>query len=254
MLFGRTDAWCPLRNASSRRSSPARRGRARSRGDLDVAARDRARGDPPGRHRGHRRRRDRGDQPARDDGGVGPAHRGAGGARRSSGSAAHRAALRSAAADGRRPTDSGAHRAGPGRLLLRHQARRGCSSTFRACGPGPRRARSLFGTVDTFLIWRLTGGRRARHRRLQRLAARCCSTSAPATGTTSCLARWTCPARCCPRSRSSSELYGETRSGAFGAASRRGHRRRSAGGAVRAGLLSRRGRRRRPTAPAASCC
>ena len=48
------------------------------------------------------------------------------------------------------------------------------------------RGEILFGTVDTFLIWRLTGGKRARHRLSATPAARCCSTFTRSTGTTNC--------------------------------------------------------------------
>ena len=43
-----------------------------------------------------------------------------------------------------------------------------------------------FGTVDSWLVWKLTGGAPSRHRRRATRRGRCCSTSTRGSGTTSC--------------------------------------------------------------------
>ena len=48
------------------------------------------------------------------------------------------------------------------------------------------RGELAFGTIDSFLLWRLTGGRTSRHRCDQRRRARCCSTFTVSNGTRSC--------------------------------------------------------------------
>ena len=68
--------------------------------------------------------------------------------------------------------------------------------------PGARaraaRGELMFGTVDCYLLWRLTGGKvHATDATTPR--ARCCSTSTPAIGTTSSWRSSACRARCCPR-------------------------------------------------------
>ena len=96
-------------------------------------------------------------------------------------------------------------RPGPRRLFLRHEDQAPARHDA-----GPARARAergevLFGTVDSFLIWRLTGGKRARHRRTATPAARCCSTSTRSTGTTSCSTLLDVPRAMLPEVRPSSE-------------------------------------------------
>ena len=71
----------------------------------------------------------------------------------------HRAALRRADAGGARAAGARADRPGAGPLFLGDQDRAGCWTTSPGCAHAPRRARIAFGTVDSFLIWRLTGGR-----------------------------------------------------------------------------------------------
>ena len=67
-------------------------------------------------------------------------------------------------------------------LFLRHQA--GLAAGNRDLGARRRAAEGdlAFGTVDSFLIWQLTGGR-ARDRRHQRARARCFTISRPGPGT-----------------------------------------------------------------------
>ena len=74
---------------------------------------------------------------------------------------------------------------------------------------GPQRARLLFGTVDTWLIWKLTGGRGACDRLHQRLPhhavqhpTRCDWDEAI------CWNGWTSRSACCRRCATSSEIYG----------------------------------------------
>ena len=163
-------------------------------------------------------------------------------------------------ADGRGDADPGADRPAPGHLLLRRQA---------PVDPGPRRRRptrrprpgeALFGTIDSWLLWNLTGGpdggvhltdvtnasrtmlmdlRTARLGRrtagaLRRPARRCCPRSGP------------------PRIRTCSDDRRR-----WSVRRRGGHRRgarRPACGHGRPGLLRRPARPRTPTAPATSCC
>ena len=80
--------------------------------------------------------------------------------------------------------------------LLRARARR--------CAPRARRGAIAFGTVDSWLLWKLTGGARARHRPHQRLAHAALRHRAAGAGTTRCSSRFGVPrvgaaARCCPR-------------------------------------------------------
>ncbi len=105
---------------------------------------------------GHRRRRHH--ESARDDGAVGPQH-GAAAAQRV-GVAGH--------ADGRsRGRVRARRRSGPiscgdgpaaGDVFQRAQAASGCSTTCPARARRPRPATLLFGTIDTWLLWNLTGG------------------------------------------------------------------------------------------------
>ena len=117
----------------------AGRSRARSRGDLDVAARDRARGDPHGRHHGQRRRRHRRHQPARDDGALGQADRPARGAGDRLAEPRQRADLRSPEGRRARGADPPQDRPRRRRLLLGHQGH--APARDRARPARPRRAR-----------------------------------------------------------------------------------------------------------------
>ena len=123
---------------------------------------------------------------------LGPRHRLAG--------PPHRRALRRAAR--RRPRADGhrAHRPAARPLLLRHQAQVAARRTSTAPASARRGGELLFGTVDSWLIWKLTGGARPRHRRHQRRAHPALRHPRAAPGTprsASCsTSRW----RCCPRS------------------------------------------------------
>ena len=104
-------------------------------------------------------RRHRHHQPARDDRGLGPQHRQADPPRHRLAGPAHRRPLREhCKAQGMEPLVTARDRPAARPLFLRHQDRAGCStmSTVRA---GAAEAGELaFGTIDSFLIWRLTGG------------------------------------------------------------------------------------------------
>ena len=55
-------------------------------------------------------------------------------------------------------------------VLLRHQDRVDSRPRRRRCATRARRGELAFGTIDTWLVHKLTGGKRARHRRIERLA------------------------------------------------------------------------------------
>ena len=83
-------------------------------------------------------------------------------------------------------------------LISRRPRSPGSSTTLPARARRAERGELAFGTVDTFLLWRLTGGRV--HATDATNASRtCCSTSTRANGTTSCCSSFACRARCCPR-------------------------------------------------------
>ena len=152
---------------NSRRFSAARLGRARPAGDLG----DRSRASlaealaSAGDRRGGRRRH-RHHQPARDHRRLGPHDRQAGAPTRSSGRTAARAAicdeLRARGQSRWFATQAPAWCSTP---TSPAPSSAGCSTT----SPGARDARErgelAFGTIDTWLIWKLTGGAAARHRR-----------------------------------------------------------------------------------------
>ncbi|MCK7493360.1 MAG: FGGY-family carbohydrate kinase [Comamonadaceae bacterium] len=71
-------------------------------------------------------------------------------------------------------------------VLLRHQARWLLDHVPGARDAAAARRAGLRHRSTRWLLWKLTGGARARHRRQQRVAHACCSTSATPTGTTSC--------------------------------------------------------------------
>ena len=129
--------------------------------------------------------------------------------------------------------------------------------------PGARsraeRGELCFGTVDSFLLWRLTGGSASGAAPSTRptsrtRAGRSCSTSTASPGTTSCSRSSACRRRCCPRCGPTSGVFGETAPRALRPPDPdRGARRRPAGGDVRPGVLRARRRRRTRTGPARSC-
>ena len=141
--------------------SALRLGRARRRGDLGDAGRDDRRSARAGARDAGGRGGDRHHQPARDDGAVGPQHR-----------PADRAGDRLAGPPHGRPVPATASR-GPrarGRPgardccsipISRAPSSRGCSITCRARGSARRRGELAFGTIDSWLVWKLSNG--ARH-------------------------------------------------------------------------------------------
>ena len=100
------------------------------------------------------------------------------------------------------------------------------------------RGELAFGTVDSFLLWRLTGGAASCDRRHQRLAHAAVRHPSPANGTTICWRCSTFPRAMLPEVRDSAADFGAPRREHFGApiADPR-HRRRPAGGADRSGLF-----------------
>ena len=167
----------PRRPRGARRRSRSSRRSSRSPGHVEhdpeaiwssqLAVAREALAEAGARRRRHRRHRHH--QPARDDDPLGPRTPASRSPTPSSGRAASARRI-CERAEGRRATRTlfrAQDRAGRRRLLLRHEDQ--APARHR---PRPARARRageiLFGTVDTFLIWRLTGGQRARHRRQQR--------------------------------------------------------------------------------------
>ena len=157
-------------------------------------------------------------------------------------------------ADGIRGPRAAAHRAGDRRLLLRHASSPGSSTTSPARARRRRTGRLAFGTVDSWLVWKLTGGRvhvtdvsNASRTMLfnihtlkwdEELLAHARRPRQPAArgprlerGVRARLRR--------PRPRWRADG---------------GHRGRPAGGPVRPDVRDSRAWRRTPTAPAASCC
>ena len=112
-----------------------------------------------GRHHGCRHRRHRHHQPARDHADLGPRHRQADPQRHRLAGPAHRRALRRRCAT---PATSRASPPGPACCstpISPAPRSPGCSTTSTARASAPQAANLCFGTVDSFLIWRLTGGK-----------------------------------------------------------------------------------------------
>ena len=137
---------------------PAGLGGARSGGDPGQRARGgstnsleqgRARALRPGRP-GHR-------QPARDHHGVGARQRPAGLQRDQLAGHPHRQDRRRAGPGWGQGPLPGQDRACPSRPTSRGRRSAGSSTTWRGPGTVPRGATVLFGTMDTWLIWKLTG-------------------------------------------------------------------------------------------------
>ena len=203
--------------------------------------------------RGRRRRRHRHHQPARDDRAVGSAHRPAGAPRHRLAGPPHRRALRGAPR--RRRGDAGAPQDGAGArsVLLRHQARAGCSDTCARARRARRARRAVLRHHRHVAGLEAHRRRRARHRRHQRVAhaalrhprAALGRRAVPAVrGARPCCRRCGRRAACSARPRRTCSAL-QCRSPASPATSRR----RSSGRAA-----SRRAWRRTPTAPAASSC
>ena len=208
----------------------------------------------PGRVRdgSGRGRRDRDHQPARDDGRLGAGHRPAGRRRDRLAEPGDRAALRRPAGA---PATSRCSGSGPAcRSTPTSAARRSPRSSTAVPGARARAERGelAFGTVDTFLIWRLTGGRV--HATDVSNASRTLLFDIHRLAWDEELLR--------DRRRPAGDAAGGPLvvGGLRGDRPRpvrsvdpdRGLRRRPAGGDVRSGLLRARRRRRRPTGPAPS--
>ena len=223
--------------ASSPRSTRAGRGRARSGGDLGVGAwprsATRSAGVEPRRIAG-----DRHHQPARDDACCGTARRPAGRTTPSSGRTA--APRRSATQLQGRRARAVRRASGPAWCSTRTSRRRrsaGCWTTSPALRARAEAGEIAFGTVDSFLIWRLTGG--ASHATDVTNASRTLLFDiATPRGTTSCCALFGVPPRDAARGL---PIGGPNRRDAGRARPARRHPdrgrgRRPAGGAVRPGL------------------
>ena len=195
-------------------------------------------------------RRHRHHEPARDDHRLGPRDRPARRAGDRLAEPDHRPVLR--AAPGRRPRAAGprAHRPAARRLLL--AARRSATSS-RTGGLRARAERGelAFGTVDAFLVWRLTGGRV--HATDVSNASRTLLFDIHTLDWDDELLRlMEVPRAMLPEVRPSSARLGRDRRVALRPPDPdRGRRRRPAGGDVRAGVLRARARRRTRTAPGA---
>ena len=186
-----------LATGSSRSTSPGPGGSSTTRRDLGGGAGHRSAelvgraGDRPVAAVGHH-------QPAGDGGGLGPPHRPA----RCTGPSCGRTAARPTAATrcGRPGTcpRPRAHRPRARPLLLGHQA--GVAARPRAAStPTPDLA---FGTVDTWLVWNLTGGDGGASPPTRPTpAARCSTTSGAWRGPTSCATCSACPLGALPEVR-----------------------------------------------------
>jgi glycerol kinase len=140
-------------------------------------------------------------------------------------------------ADGHEPRLHATHRACCSIPISRAPSSRGCSTTCRARARAER-GELAFGTIDSWLAWKLTGGEPAHHRRDQRephaaarhrhgrLGRRHARTAAH-------------PARRAAARRASSLAHGEAHAvlGGREVIADRRHRRGPAGGTVRPGLL-----------------
>ena len=87
-------------------------------------------------------------------------------------------------------------------LLRRRQDGHGCWRTSTACARRADAGDALFGTIDTWLLWNLTGGHRRRpapHRRDQRQPHHADEPRRPWTGTTSCWTSSACRGQMLPR-------------------------------------------------------
>ena len=226
------------RTASSRSTSrspggssttPTRSGTRRSRRSPRSRARLAAAGETVVAHRHH--------EPARDHRRLEPAHRPAAAPGDRLAGPAHRGATAtSSAPPASEPLVRRAHRARARSVLLGDQARVAADARA-ASRPSPDLA---FGTVDSWLLYRLTGGARARDRPVERephAALRHRRARAGPTSSASCSACPTsCLARGAARAAGASASPIPTRAAGLARAGER-HRRRPAGRAVRPGVL-----------------
>ena len=193
-------AW---RRRNSRRSSPGRLGRARP-----AARSGRRRSASPSKRSERaqataaRRRRDRHHQPARDRPCCGIARPASPFTTPSSGrTAAPPTSASGSKADGASDDDPG--KTGPRsstRYFSATQDPLAARQRARARARAPKPASSPSAPIDTWLVWNLTGGAPARHRRQQRVAHDAVQHPHAATGTTSLLKLFRHSAEhCCPR-------------------------------------------------------
>ena len=278
----RRPGWLPISSSRSTRARPRRarspsteaahRSRPRAGGVPAAATRRRAtsrttprtiwssqlrvaqRGGLGGR-RGRADRRHRHDEPARDHDASGNA-RPAGPSRR-----------RSCGRAGSPPRSASSSRPMAREPLFRERTGLPLDAYFSGpkIAPHPRRvpgdlhARAergelAFGTVDSFLVWRLTGGSGPRDRRLQRVAHAAASTSDHVDWDDELLRLMEVPRAVLPSVRPSSARLGRDRRVALRPPDPdRGRRRRPAGGDLRPGVLRSPGRPRTRTARARSC-
>ncbi len=201
---------------------------------------------------GHRRRsggRGRHHQPARDDGGLGPAHRRAGGARHRLAGHPHRPAAGRAGRGEQRAVVRRAHRAAAGDLLRRTEAALAAGQRRRPAGAGRTRRGALrhHGQLAD-----LEAHRRARHRRHQRQPDAADEPAHPRLGPGAARR----PGR--PRGHAAGDPFQSPRCTAPRAASSPGCRWPAPSATSRprssARPASSPARASAPTAPAASCC
>ncbi len=172
-------------------------------------------GDCPGRAVGRRHRRAGRDQPARNHHPLGPPHRPAGGQRHRLAKPRQRAHLRTPQGRRLEPT----FRAKTGLLVDAYFSGTKIKyllDSHEGLRAGPQRGEILFGTVDTWLIWRLDRRPAAHHRLQQRQPHAASSTSTRSIGTTNCSAVLDIPRAMLPEVRPSSEVYGATDAAWFG--------------------------------------
>ena len=176
-------------------------------------------------------------QPARDRLRVGPAHGRAAAPRDRVAGPPDGARAATSCARRARAARPRADRAGPRPVLLGDEDRVAAARTSTGCASARASGRAVFGTIDAWLIYKLT--RRARDRPLERVADDAVRHPPWGAGTTSCSSCSGSPERALPEVvtelRRDRARRGRTRS--TGTRCRRGRRRRPAGGAVRAGCV-----------------
>jgi glycerol kinase len=252
IVFARTAASARSPSGIHPAFSAAGLGRARRRRDLVQPARGGARGAGARRPAAARHQRHRHHQPARDHGALGPPQRPSGAPRHRLAGPPRRAPVRAAACPGRHER---AHREATGlrvdayfsatklRWLLDH-----VSGAHIAAAHGDL----AFGTVDSWLVWQLTKGAGARHRRQQRLAHDALRRAPQRLGR-ELLAALHVPESVLPKVFPSSHLFGHTHPDLFGAPIPIGGIAGDQQSALFGQACFAPGWRRTPTAPAASC-
>ena len=127
-------------------------------------------------------------------------------------------------------------RAAAGRPTSPRPACAGCSTTSPACGSAPSAGEVLFGTMETWLIWNLTGGPAAHVTDVTNASRTMLMDLRTLHWDDELLAIFDIPRRCCRRSAPSAEVLRHGTARAAGRADR-GRARRPAGRAVRPDLL-----------------